>query len=207
MIDQEASSGARRACASPEVSALRVVILRARDGELLAGGSWCCVRLGSFHHLFEPEGLPANSIGSKGGRSLYVAEVIALFDHVIESAKIGLRKPDPRIYSMQPRRSHVDRRRAHVSCRISRRQGIAVALRTLGEPMITDLNLAGVYVAPFVPIAIASALITLVLLRVAVQTWQDLRGIGKAPAALFCLVREANINNGSLPATELMPEL
>lgn len=44
--------------------------------------------------------LPANGIGSQGGRSLYVAEVMALFDHVIESAKIGLRKPDPRIYHM-----------------------------------------------------------------------------------------------------------
>jgi putative hydrolase of the HAD superfamily len=44
--------------------------------------------------------LPANSIGSMAGRSLYVAEVMALFDHVIESAKIGLRKPDPRIYQM-----------------------------------------------------------------------------------------------------------
>jgi putative hydrolase of the HAD superfamily len=44
--------------------------------------------------------LPANSIGSIGGRSLYIGEVMALFDHVIESAKIGLRKPDPRIYHM-----------------------------------------------------------------------------------------------------------
>jgi putative hydrolase of the HAD superfamily len=44
--------------------------------------------------------LPANLIGSMSGRSLYVAEVMALFDHVIESAKIGLRKPDPRIYQM-----------------------------------------------------------------------------------------------------------
>jgi putative hydrolase of the HAD superfamily len=44
--------------------------------------------------------LPANAIGSKAGRALYVAEVMALFDHVIESAKIGLRKPDPRIYRM-----------------------------------------------------------------------------------------------------------
>jgi len=44
--------------------------------------------------------LPANQIGSATGRSLYVAEVMALFDHVIESAKIGLRKPDPRIYEM-----------------------------------------------------------------------------------------------------------
>jgi putative hydrolase of the HAD superfamily len=44
--------------------------------------------------------LPANAIGSVGGRTLYVAEVMALFDHVVESAKIGLRKPDPRIYRM-----------------------------------------------------------------------------------------------------------
>ena len=44
--------------------------------------------------------LPANAIGSMTGRTLYVAEVMALFDHVIESAKIGLRKPDPRIYRM-----------------------------------------------------------------------------------------------------------
>jgi putative hydrolase of the HAD superfamily len=44
--------------------------------------------------------LPANAIGSKGGRSFYVEEVMTLFDHVIESAKIGLRKPDPRIYRM-----------------------------------------------------------------------------------------------------------
>src|SRR6201747_1708644 len=44
--------------------------------------------------------LPANAIGSAGGRTLYIAEVMALFDHVIESAKIGLRKPDPRIYRM-----------------------------------------------------------------------------------------------------------
>jgi putative hydrolase of the HAD superfamily len=44
--------------------------------------------------------LPANAIGSASGRSLYVADVMALFDHIIESAKIGLRKPDPRIYRM-----------------------------------------------------------------------------------------------------------
>jgi putative hydrolase of the HAD superfamily len=44
--------------------------------------------------------LPANSTGSQGGRSLYVAEVMVLFNHVIESAKVGLRKPDPRIYQM-----------------------------------------------------------------------------------------------------------
>lgn len=29
-----------------------------------------------------------------------IAEALALFDHVIESSKIGLRKPDPRIYAL-----------------------------------------------------------------------------------------------------------
>src|SRR6202051_3358091 len=44
--------------------------------------------------------LPANAIGSASGRTLYIAEVMALFDHIIESATIGLRKPDPQIYHM-----------------------------------------------------------------------------------------------------------
>ena len=52
--------------------------------------------------------LPANAIGSASGRSLYVAEVMVLFDHVIESAKIGLRKPDPRIYQMMVEALKVD---------------------------------------------------------------------------------------------------
>jgi putative hydrolase of the HAD superfamily len=52
--------------------------------------------------------LPANAIGSAGGRTLYIAEVMALFDHVIESAKIGLRKPDPRIYRMMVEALGVD---------------------------------------------------------------------------------------------------
>lgn len=55
--------------------------------------------------------LPANAIGSKSGRSLYVAEVMVLFDHVIESAKIGLRKPDPRIYQMMVEALGVDPKR------------------------------------------------------------------------------------------------
>ena len=52
--------------------------------------------------------LPANAIGSSSGRALYVAETMALFDHVIESAKIGLRKPDPRIYQMMVEALGVD---------------------------------------------------------------------------------------------------
>ena len=52
--------------------------------------------------------LPNNAIGSASGRSLYIAEVMALFDHIIESAKIGLRKPDPRIYRMMVEALAVD---------------------------------------------------------------------------------------------------
>jgi putative hydrolase of the HAD superfamily len=55
--------------------------------------------------------LPANAIGSAGGRTLYIAEVMTLFDHVIESAKIGLRKPDPRIYRMMVEALGVDPKR------------------------------------------------------------------------------------------------
>ena len=65
--------------------------------------------------------LPANAIGSVGGRTLYVAEVMALFDHVIESAKIGLRKPDPRIYRMMVDALGVDPKALRLSRR-SRRQ-------------------------------------------------------------------------------------
>jgi putative hydrolase of the HAD superfamily len=54
--------------------------------------------------------LPANVIGSVGGRSLYIAEVMALFNHVIQSAKTGLRKPDPRIYRMMVEALCVDPR-------------------------------------------------------------------------------------------------
>jgi putative hydrolase of the HAD superfamily len=36
---------------------------------------------------------------------------MALFDHVIESAKIGLRKPDPRIYQMMTDALGVDPKR------------------------------------------------------------------------------------------------
>jgi putative hydrolase of the HAD superfamily len=44
--------------------------------------------------------VPSNQMGSNEGRSLYARDVMALFDHVIESAKTGIRKPDPRIYEM-----------------------------------------------------------------------------------------------------------
>src|SRR3981189_1828728 len=52
--------------------------------------------------------LPANAIGSASGRTLYVPAVMALFDQRNESAKIGMRKPDPRIYAMMVETLGVD---------------------------------------------------------------------------------------------------
>lgn len=42
-----------------------------------------------------------NILETRGGgeRAIYKPEIMALFDEVIESAKAGLRKPDPRIYA------------------------------------------------------------------------------------------------------------
>jgi putative hydrolase of the HAD superfamily len=81
--------------------------------------------------------LPANAIGSKTGRSLYVAEVMALFDHVIESAKIGLRKPDPRIYTMMTDKLDVDPKR----CVYLDDLGVNLKpAREMGLTTITGLN-------------------------------------------------------------------
>jgi putative hydrolase of the HAD superfamily len=44
--------------------------------------------------------VPANMSGSKEGRTLYAREIMEMFDHLIESSKIGIRKPNPRIYEM-----------------------------------------------------------------------------------------------------------
>ncbi|MBV9990947.1 MAG: HAD-IA family hydrolase [Alphaproteobacteria bacterium] len=45
--------------------------------------------------------MPHNAAGgTEAGRTMYAREIMELFDHVIESAKAGIRKPDPRIYRM-----------------------------------------------------------------------------------------------------------
>jgi putative hydrolase of the HAD superfamily len=45
--------------------------------------------------------MPSNAVGgTEAGRTLYAREIMELFDELIESSKIGIRKPDPRIYHM-----------------------------------------------------------------------------------------------------------
>ncbi|MBC9878776.1 HAD-IA family hydrolase [Bradyrhizobium sp. INPA01-394B] len=92
--------------------------------------------------------LPANAIGSLTGRSLYIAEVMVLFDHVIESAKIGLRKPDPRIYQMMVETLKVDPNRCvylddlGVNLKPAREMGMTTIKVTSGAQAIAELEAA-----------------------------------------------------------------
>ncbi|TCU62570.1 putative hydrolase of the HAD superfamily [Bradyrhizobium sp. R2.2-H] len=92
--------------------------------------------------------LPANAIGSLTGRSLYIAEVMVLFDHVIESAKIGLRKPDPRIYRMMVETLKVDPNNCvylddlGVNLKPARQMGMTTIKVTSGAQAIAELEKA-----------------------------------------------------------------
>lgn len=92
--------------------------------------------------------LPANAIGSTSGRTLYVAEVMTLFDHVIESAKIGLRKPDPRIYQMMTDKLGVDPKRCvylddlGVNLKPAREMGMTTIKVSSAAQAITDIEAA-----------------------------------------------------------------
>ncbi|WP_322517780.1 HAD-IA family hydrolase [Rhodopseudomonas palustris] len=92
--------------------------------------------------------LPANAIGSASGRTLYVAEVMALFDHVIESAKIGLRKPDPKIYRMMTDTLGVDPANCvylddlGVNLKPAREMGMTTIKVTSADQAIRDLEAA-----------------------------------------------------------------
>ncbi|MBN8979396.1 MAG: HAD-IA family hydrolase [Rhizobiales bacterium] len=92
--------------------------------------------------------LPNNAIGSASGRTLYVAEVMTLFDHVIESAKIGLRKPDPRIYQMMIETLGVDPKNCvylddlGVNLKPARAMGMTTIKVLSGAQAIADLEAA-----------------------------------------------------------------
>lgn len=92
--------------------------------------------------------LPDNAIGSASGRTLYIAEVMALFDHIIESAKIGLRKPDPRIYRLMVEELGVDPKACiylddlGVNLKPARELGMTTIKVTSGEQAIAELEAA-----------------------------------------------------------------
>ena len=92
--------------------------------------------------------LPANAIGSAAGRTLYITEVMTLFDHVIESAKLGLRKPDPCIYRMMVEALDVDPKRCiylddlGVNLKPAREMGMTTIKVVSAPQAITELEAA-----------------------------------------------------------------
>jgi putative hydrolase of the HAD superfamily len=44
--------------------------------------------------------VPSMQASTESSTAFYKQEIMLLFDHVIESSKVGIRKPDPRIYEM-----------------------------------------------------------------------------------------------------------
>ncbi|HET7886966.1 MAG TPA: HAD-IA family hydrolase, partial [Bradyrhizobium sp.] len=92
--------------------------------------------------------LPANAIGSAGGRTLYIAEVMALFDHIIESARIGLRKPDPKIYRMMADALGIDPKRCiylddlGVNLKPAREMGMTTIKVVSAEQALAELEAA-----------------------------------------------------------------
>jgi putative hydrolase of the HAD superfamily len=73
---------------------------------------------------------------------------MALFDHIIESAKIGLRKPDPRIYQMMVEVLGVDPARCvylddlGVNLKPARAMGMTTIKVVDGAQAIAELEMA-----------------------------------------------------------------
>lgn len=90
--------------------------------------------------------VPANVQGTDEAKNLYRAPIMAEFDHVIESAKVGLRKPDPRIYQMMLDALGVDGTTSiylddlGVNLKPARQMGMATIKVTSGPQAISELE-------------------------------------------------------------------
>ena len=86
----------------------------------------------------------AMSVSPMGG--LYKAEIMRLFHHVIESAKAGVRKPDPRIYALMLDHLKVEPGRAiylddlGINLKPARAMGMTTIKVVTGDDAIKDLE-------------------------------------------------------------------
>jgi putative hydrolase of the HAD superfamily len=96
-------------------------------------------------------GCITNNVKSHDGaenawRNRAVDEAMALFHHVIESSKAGIRKPDPRIYKMMVDELGVDPRRAiylddlGINLRPAREMGMTTIKVEAAEPALEALE-------------------------------------------------------------------
>lgn len=74
-----------------------------------------------------------------------IGEIMARFDHVIESSKVGVRKPDPRIYQMMCEALEVEPRKCiylddlGINCKPAAALGMTAIKVTSGAQALTDL--------------------------------------------------------------------
>jgi putative hydrolase of the HAD superfamily len=85
-----------------------------------------------------------------------IAAILARFDHVIESSKIGIRKPDPRIYAMMCEALDVAPERCvylddlGINCKPAAAMGMAAIKVTSGAQALDDLaDVLGLSPSPF----------------------------------------------------------
>ena len=92
-----------------------------------------------------PTGQGAGMAGS-AVKAQAVADILARFDHVIESSKVGIRKPDPRIYQMMCDALGVQSAECiylddlGINCKPAAAIGMAAIKVTSGEQAIMDLG-------------------------------------------------------------------
>ena len=92
-----------------------------------------------------PTGHGAGMAGS-AVKAQAVADILARFDHVIESSKVGIRKPDPRIYQMMCDALGVQSAECiylddlGINCKPAAAIGMAAIKVTSGEQAIMDLS-------------------------------------------------------------------
>ncbi len=86
------------------------------------------------------------SMTSDESKAAEVAGVFGLFDHVIESSRLGIRKPDPRIYALMCEALDVDPRACvylddlGVNLKPAREMGMATIKVTSEDQLLADLE-------------------------------------------------------------------
>ncbi|HEV7234460.1 MAG TPA: HAD-IA family hydrolase [Sphingorhabdus sp.] len=92
-----------------------------------------------------PTGKGAGMAGSDE-KAAAIEAIMARFDHVIESSKVGVRKPDPRIYTMMCEALHVEPVGCiylddlGINCKPAATMGMAAIKVTSGEQALMDLG-------------------------------------------------------------------
>jgi putative hydrolase of the HAD superfamily len=88
------------------------------------------------------------SMTADEAKARQIAEVFALFDHVIESSKAGVRKPDPRIYAMMCEALGVEPKTCvylddlGINLKPAREMGMATIKATSEAQLLADLSAA-----------------------------------------------------------------